>query len=316
MPIVGRKSAAKKAAPKKAARKVTKAKVVDTTKSSKKILNGYYNVDPALYNIVKRNILKNVNTLFVGPTGVGKTELISNMAHDLNLPLTIFDMGTMTDPIMSLVGTHIISIKDGITISHFKKSRFSEVIQQPGIVLLDEITRASASANNLLFPCLDFRRELPMEYCFEDDKPIKIHPNCCFLATANMGGQYTGTHKMDAALLDRFMVIQVDPLTNDELVKTLSLYYTAGSKAVIDKIVNVYSSINKKHDEFAISFKLSMRHLKLICDLHRDGFTLYDSFYTICKGIGGDENKKIIEGLLSVVNEKATSTIPVPGITL
>ena len=71
---------------------------------------------------------------------------------------------------------------------------------------------ASATANNLLFPCLDFRRELPMEYCFEDCAPIKIHPECVFFATANLGGQYTGTHKLDRALMDRFMLVEIDPL--------------------------------------------------------------------------------------------------------
>jgi MoxR-like ATPase len=37
-------------------------------------------------------ILRKVNTLLLGLTGVGKTELVSNIAAQLGLPLTIFDI--------------------------------------------------------------------------------------------------------------------------------------------------------------------------------------------------------------------------------
>lgn len=104
-------------------------------------INSYYKVAEGLYAVAQRNALRGVNTLLLGPTGVGKTELVANLAKELGLPLTIFDMGTMSDPIMSLVGTHVIKMEDGKTTSHFAKSRFSEVIQQPGIILLDELSR-------------------------------------------------------------------------------------------------------------------------------------------------------------------------------
>lgn len=258
-------------------------------------LNGYFLVSEGMYAVLKRNIQRNVNTLLLGPTGVGKTELISNIAESLDIPLTIFDMGTMTDPIMSLVGNHVIKMNDGVTTSTFVNSRFSEVIQKPGIVLLDEISRAVVTSNNLLFPCLDFRRELPMEYSFESNEPIKVHPQCVFIATANLGGQYTGTHKLDRALLDRFMVIELDPLKNAEVKRALKTTYKGVSTDVINEMVRVYSDINKAHIEFTVSFSLSLRHLKMICELVEDGFTLYDSFYIVCKGIGGIDGVKALE---------------------
>lgn len=258
-------------------------------------LNGYFMVSEGMYAVLKRNILRNVNTLLLGPTGVGKTELVSNIAQSLDIPLTIFDMGTMTDPIMSLVGNHVIKMTDGITTSTFVNSRFSEVIQKPGIVLLDEISRAVVTSNNLLFPCLDFRRELPMEYSFENNEPIKVHPQCVFIATANLGGQYTGTHKLDRALLDRFMVIELDPLKSTEVKRALKTSYKSLSADIINEAVKTYVDINKAHSEFTISFSLSLRHLKMICELVEDGFTLYDSFYIVCKGIGGPDGAKALE---------------------
>lgn len=264
-------------------------------------LKDYFKVPAGTYKILRRNVEKGVNTLLLGPTGVGKTELVANIAESMGLPLTIFDMGTMSDPIMSLVGTHIIQIKDGQTTSQFAKSRFSEVIQKPGIVLLDEISRASATANNLLFPCLDFRRELAMEYCFEDSAAIKIHPECVFIATANLGSQYTGTHKLDRALLDRFMLMEIDALTRDQIISTVSIQYPTLNAIQKNKIVDCYLEINKAHDDYTISFNLSLRHLKMIAELVRDEFTIYDSFYTICKGIGSNEGLKVLETILTKV---------------
>ncbi len=262
-------------------------------------LNGYFKVNEGTYAILTRNIKKGVNTLLLGPTGVGKTELIANVAKDLGLPLTIFDMGTMTDPIMSLVGTHVIKMDGGVTTSRFVKSRFSEVIQQPGVILLDELSRASATANNLLFPCLDFRKELPMEYCFEDITPIKVHPQCVFLATANLGGQYTGTHKLDRALMDRFMIMEIDPLGPNEVKSAISIHTPSVGALQIEKMVNVFQQINEAHNNFNISFNLSIRHLKMVAEMVQDGFTLYDAFHTICKGIGGGDGMKALESILN-----------------
>jgi nitric oxide reductase NorQ protein len=261
-------------------------------------LGGYFKVDKATYNILLSNIKARRSTMLLGPTGVGKTELIKNIADSLGLPLTIFDMGTMSDPIMSLVGTHTISVKDDKTISEFIPSRFSEVIQKPGVILLDELSRAVVTANNLLFPCLDFRRELPMEYCFHNCEPVKVHPECVFIATANVGSQYTGTHKLDRALMDRFVLIEIDPL-NEQMTKEVVRNY--GKRLTEDQvktIVSIYNRINKSHEEFRVNFSMSIRHLKNIVDLVGDGFTIYDSFFAICKGLGSKEGLAAVQDIL------------------
>ena len=276
-----------------------KVKPLFTGSSNFRTLNGYFKVNEGVYSILTRNIKKGVNTLLLGPTGVGKTELVANIAKDLGLPLTIFDMGTMTDPIMSLVGTHVIKMENGATSSRFVKSRFSEVIQQPGVILLDELSRASATANNLLFPCLDFRKELPMEYCFEDITPVKVHPQCVFMATANLGGQYTGTHKLDRALMDRFMIMEIDPLDQKQVRDAIKIHTPSLTDVHLEKMVNVYQQITDAHNNFNISFNLSIRHLKMVAEMVEDGFTLYDAFYSICKGIGGGDGMKALESILN-----------------
>ena len=261
-------------------------------------LDNYFKVEAGTYKMLERNIKKGTNTLLLGPTGCGKTELVNNIAKRLELPITIFDMGTMSDPIMSLVGTHIIKVEDGHTSSRFAPSRFSQVIQKPGIILLDEISRSSATANNLLFPCTDFRKELPMEYCFDDCTPVKIHKKCVFVATANVGSQYTGTHKLDRALLDRFMLLEIDPLSIVQVAAVIKSQYPSIDDVRIFRITDCFRQINEAHDNFGISFNLSIRHLKMVAELVVDGFTIYDSFFAICKGIRGRDGLKALEAIL------------------
>jgi midasin (ATPase involved in ribosome maturation) len=290
--------ATKPASPVKNVLKADLSKINIDRKTGVVTINGYFKLKLGTYEILKHNIEHCVNTMLIGPTGTGKTEVISNMADLFNLPITIFDMGTMTDPVMGLVGTHVITVKDGVTHSEFRRSRFSDVIQQPGIILLDEISRAGAMSNNLLFPCLDFRKELPMEYSFHDTTPVKVHPNCVFFSTANMGSQYTGTHKLDRALLDRFMLVEMDTLKTDDIKSTLKAEFPDLGNVQISKLVSTFESINQEHDDFKISFNLSIRHLKTITRLVSNGFTIYDAFFVLCKGLGGKEGLTSIKSIL------------------
>ena len=45
---------------------------------------------------------------------------------------------------------------------------------------------------------------------------IKVADGVCFVATANIGNEYTATRQLDKALLDRFTVIEMDSLTDEE----------------------------------------------------------------------------------------------------
>lgn len=287
----------------------TKALVKTPKRASVEIKNGfaildkYFRVPEGTYKILKRNIEKQQNTMLIGVTGAGKTELVAALGATMGLPVTIFDMGTMVDPVMGLVGTHAIKIKEGNTHSAFIRSRFSQAIQRPGIIAMDELSRAGAQSNNLLFPVLDFRKELSMEYAFDNTAPVKVHPKCVFIATANMGSQYTGTHKLDKALIDRFMMIEIDPLEKAQIIDIVHHHYPKLSTAKRDKIVDVYLAINKEHDDYKISFNMSLRHLKMISALVTDGFSIYDSFYAICKGIGSKEGLKSLEAILKTTKD-------------
>ncbi|MBP8994680.1 MAG: AAA family ATPase [Bacteroidales bacterium] len=266
-------------------------------------LCGTYLLKKELFKVLEWTIQRGKNILLIGDSGDGKTELPYYIAQALKIPITSFDMGTMTDAILGLVGAHVIKTEDGKPKSVFVKSRFVNAIQQPGIILLDELSRAEHSACNILFPALDFRRHFSMEYCFDDSQlPINVHPQCIFWATANVGAEYSGVKKIDRALLDRFLPIEVDPLTEEQLLHISRRYQLSEEAAT--KIIDAYLSIRIKFAKFELSYQLSPRSFKQICEFVQDGFTIYDAFYIICKGIGGKKGIEEAATLLSEIKKK------------
>ena len=147
------------------------------------------------------------------------TELVQLVAKKLGLEVCIYNMGTMIDPISGLLGVHRL-VQGG---SVFDYAKFTQDIQKPCIILLDELSRAPLSCNNILLPCLDSRRELPVDIAGGNGaRNIKVHPDCVFIATANIGSEYTGTSQMDRALVDRFFMAEIEYMDVDNETKVLS----------------------------------------------------------------------------------------------
>ena len=42
----------------------------------------------------------------------------------------------------------------------------------------------------------------------------------------------------------------------------------------------------------------------MICELVEDGFTLYDAFYIVCKGIGGPDGAKALETIFKTTKSE------------
>ena len=178
------------------------------------VKSGGFYVDPDNWYLLLRNISNQVNTMMIGPTGTGKTELVLLACEKLGIPCHVYDMGSMYDPVAGLLGVH--RLQEG-GVSTFDYAKFTKDISEPGVVLLDELSRAPVTTNNILFPCLDSRRTLPVEIAGGDDlRSIKVHEDCCFIATANVGAEYTGTMSMDRALVGRFFPLELDYMPRDK----------------------------------------------------------------------------------------------------
>lgn len=207
------------------------------------------------WDMIMNNIVDGQSTMLLGPTGTGKTELVMLACEKLGLECNVFNMGTIFDPISELLGVH--RLVGGS--SKFDYAKFAQDVQKPGVILLDELSRAPVTTNNVLFPCLDGRRILPVDMAGGDDvRNIKIHPKCVFFATANVGAEYTGTMSMDRALVGRFFPLELDYMKKDDESRVLQKRMKI-SKTDADNLSAVAESVRNKFARTELSASLSTR---------------------------------------------------------
>lgn len=253
--------------------------LVDTIrfKYKKPTLNEGFYIDDNNWNFLVRNVIRKTNTILIGPTGTGKTELVFKIAEKLNLECFVYDMGSMIDPLTDLLGSH--RLKDGSSI--FDYAKFTQDIQKPGIILLDELSRAPLTTNNILFPCLDSRRALPIEIADSSGaRSIKVHDDCVFIATANIGSEYSGTNEIDAALMNRFVPLKLTYLDKTTEEKLL-MKRTKINQEEAEKIVNIINDIRSAYYKNEISKSASTRESILCGQLVYDGFSIIDAITNV-----------------------------------
>ena len=241
--------------------------------------SGFY-VEEKRWNVLVRNILRHKNTMLVGPTGTGKTDVIIRICKALNIPCRIYDMGAMMDPLTDLLGSH--RLENGS--SKFDYAKFVKDVQEPGVILLDELSRAPQMTNNILFPCLDDRRTLPIEIADSNSaREVKVHPECVFIATANIGSEYSGTNDIDAALENRFMMIQVDYLPKSIESKILEIRTGCDEKSAM-KIASIANAIRDRYLEGSLSKTISTRETIACAEFVVDGFSILDAVnFSFCE---------------------------------
>lgn len=141
------------------------------------------------------------NLLFLGPSGSGKTEAAMFLADIVGLPFTKVDAASMTDP-ESWFGTREVVAQDGVSVTVYRPSSFVLAIEEPGVLLIDELNRVRDEHRNVLLPLLDGTHQVTNP--LTGDVVVK-HPRCFIIGTGNRGVQFTGTHAVDPALMTRML---------------------------------------------------------------------------------------------------------------
>ena len=270
---------------------------IDTLPDCPNVENTGFYVESKNWKYLVRNIMRKKPTLLIGPTGTGKTELILMACKQLGINCEVHDMGAMQDPLTDLIGCH--RIKDGS--STFDYAKFVDDVQKPGVILLDELSRAPLMTNNILFPCLDSRRELPLAIAdSEGPRSVKVHPDCVFIATANIGSEYSGTQEIDAALMNRFLPLKVDymPSRNEVEVLKKRCNISEDDAATIVKFANVMRQENRKG---SIMYPVSTRENIAIGEMIADGFDMIDAVnFVVCNKFNDDDVKPVKQLMMTL----------------
>ena len=256
--------------------------------------DGFY-IDEKDWYLLMRNIASKVNTMMIGPSGTGKTELVMLACRKLGIACHVYDMGSMYDPVAGLLGVHRLQ-KGGESV--FDYAQFTQDIQKPGVVLLDELSRAPVTTNNILFPCLDSRRMLPVEMAGGDEaRSVKVHPDCVFIATANVGVEYTGTMSLDRALVGRFFPLELDYMPDNFEAEVLRKRCGIG-KADAENIVSVAQTVRNLYNKQELSCTISTRETLAAARLVGDGWSALDAmdltFLPLFEGTKLDGERSVV----------------------
>lgn len=225
-----------------------------------------------------RAVIRAKNIMVIGPSGCAKTMAARCVAKALGRPFEKFNVGSTQDARATLIGNTTYK-KDIGTVFH--SSAFVKAVTTPkAIVLLDELTRGTHDAWNILMPVLD-----PTQRCLRLDEDensvvIDIPEDVCFIATANIGNEFTATKVLDRALSRRFpLKLEMAPLSGDELKDLFGIIFhsrTDEEKKLMKTLSGVYEDLIAQcgMEDAKISTIIPPANMVEMGELVMDGFNL------------------------------------------
>ena len=251
--------------------------VMQLIQNAHKIKPSTLEMSDVKWKYLVRSAVRGKNIMMVGPAGCGKTQAAKDLPKATNRPFFYFNLGATQDPRATLIGnTHF---KDGQTT--FDESAFVKSIQtENAVILLDELSRAHPEAWNILMTVLDEgQRYLRLD---EDiNAPtIYVAQGVSFIATANIGTEYTSTRVLDRALMDRFEIIEVDILSLSQEEDLLTRRFKGDvSAALIHSVADIADATRKewRSEDGKLTTMVSTRMTVRLCELLADGFSLTEA---------------------------------------
>ena len=243
-----------------------------------------------------RSGVRGKNIMMTGPAGCGKTMAAKSLVNSLDRPDFYFNLGATQDPRATLIGnTHFDQGKG----TYFSQSLFVEAIQtENAVILLDELSRAHPDAWNILMTVLDYGQRYLRWDEADGSETIKVANNVTFVATANIGNEYTSTRVMDKALMDRFTIVEMDVLSEEDENKLLNYMFPNVDSNVLSSVAKIASLTRSESssDTARITSGISTRTTVELCGLLYDGFNLEEasevSIYPQYDNTGGVDSER------------------------
>ena len=224
-----------------------------------------------------RSAVRGKNIMMLGPTGCGKTLAAQSLVKSLKRPDFYFNLGATQDPRATLIGNTHFNKENG---TFFAESAFVKAISTPNaIILLDEISRAHPEAWNILMTVLDQgQRYLRLDEA-EGSPIVKVANGVTFIATANVGNEYTSTRVMDRAIMDRFVTIEMDLLDKESELALLKFKFPEADEYALSALAEIADTTRQliKTDMSKVSTIVSTRVNVEAAGLIYDGFDLMEA---------------------------------------
>ena len=221
----------------------------------KRMLDKIYGQDKAVDKVVEAVMMAKAglvdddkpmaSLLFVGPTGVGKTEVARVLAKELGIELVRFDMSEYTEKhtVAKRIGSPAgyVGYEDGGLLT-------DAIRKTPNcVLLLDEIEKAHSDIYNILLQVMDYAR-------LTDNKGQKADfRNVILIMTSNAGAQYASQASVGfggGVSRGEAMLAQVKKTFKPEFINRLS-----------DTVV--FNDMDKKMAELILDKKLGLLDDKL-----------------------------------------------------
>jgi nitric oxide reductase NorQ protein len=243
-----------------------------------------------------RSAVRAKNIMMTGPAGCGKTMAAKSLVKALNRPDFYFNLGATQDARATLIGNTHFDSKKG---TFFSESAFVKAITtENAVVLLDELSRAHPDAWNILMTVLDGgQRYLRLDEA-EGSPIVNVAPGVTFIATANIGNEYTSTRVLDRAILDRFTTIEMDVLNDVQELQLLKYMFPEVKEEDLKAVAEIAHHTREvsRGDSGKLTNMVSTRASVETAGLIYDGFSLTEaaeiSMYPFFSNDGGVDSER------------------------
>ena len=210
-------------------------------------------------------LLQGENVLLSGGKATGKNILADNLAWLFRRPVYTVSFHVNTDS-STLIGTDTFTGGE----VRLRRGPVALAAQYGGFCILDEINMAKNDAVSVLHAALDYRRIIDVPGY---DK-IPLHPAARMIGTMNYG--YAGTRELNEALVSRFLVIDMPPLTEETLFYLMQSKFPDLKPAAREALAGLYLDLQKKAKQAEITTRaLDLRGLFGAIGTMRQGLSPY-----------------------------------------